>query len=131
MPRLLPSILLALACAACAHGPAPAETVVVRPSASTQGPREALLDFVGAAEAGDFERAYALLTGRLRARYTPERLARDYSLEPLSRERLRRATLAADGEPVIEGERAAFPIGDGFAVRLEREGGSWRVESLE
>lgn len=93
--------------------------------------RQALGAFVTATEAGDFAKAYALLAGPLRARYTPERLAADFDAEPLARERLARARAALENEPVFEDEEAHFAIGDGKVVRLRLEEGEYRVLTLE
>lgn len=95
------------------------------------GARKVLEAFVAAADAGDFETAYGLLSARLRSRYTPKLLARDFKAEPLAKERLERARAAATAEPVIEGIRAQFPIGEGKAVSLELEQGGYRVTALE
>ncbi len=103
---------------------------VVEPSVEI-GARKALEAFITAAEAGDFTAAWKLLSGELRARYTPERLQQDFEVEPLARERLARARAALAQEPVIQGETAAFPVGEGRSVRLRREEGSYRVASLE
>lgn len=92
---------------------------------------EALAAFIAAAEAQDFERAYGLLCGALRARYTPERLRRDFESEPLAKERLDRARQALRQQPSLRGNSAEFPIGSGKAVRLVREDGTFRVASLE
>jgi hypothetical protein len=96
-----------------------------------QAAGEVLAAFIAAAEARDFERAYLLLCGALRARYTPDRLQRDFDNEPLARERLERARQALRQEATLRGDFAEFPLGAGKAVRLVREDGSFRVASLE
>ena len=95
------------------------------------GARKALEAFLVAAESGDFAAAWGLLSGELRARYTPERLEADFRAEPLARERLARARAALAQAPVIEVDVVAFPVGEGRAVRLRREEGGYRVVSLE
>lgn len=93
--------------------------------------RQALEAFLAAAEAGDFDAAYAQLAGVLRARYTPERLAQDFKAEPGAPQRLARARAALGQEPVIEGDEVRFPIGGGRAVRLILDEGRYRVLALE
>ena len=95
------------------------------------GARQALEAFLAAAEAGNFVAAWGLLSGELRARYTPERFEADFHAEPLARERLARARTALAYEPVIDGDVVAFPVGEGRAVRLRREEGGYRILSLE
>ena len=91
-----------------------------------------LAEFIDAAEAGDFRRAYQLLSGEWRARYTPARLEQDFEDEPLARERLERARGALSrGALFVGAEVAEFPIGAGRAVRLVREHGDFRVAALE
>jgi hypothetical protein len=125
--------LLTLSLSACASTPgkvapaAPAPPPVAREDAA----RAALGSFVDAAEQGDFTRAYALLAGPLRARYTPERLESDFRAEPLAKERLARARAALANAPLLDAGGARFPIGDGRAVRLVLEDGAFRVASLE
>lgn len=95
------------------------------------GARKVLEAFIAAADAGDFEAAYALLGAKLRARYTPSLLERDFKAEPLAKERVERARVAAKAEPVLQGDRALFPIGDGKAVALQLEEGGYKVVALE
>jgi hypothetical protein len=104
---------------------------LVRELPSDDGARQALLQFLDASERGDFPAAYRLLSGAWRSRYTPERLAKDFALEPLAKERLARARAALSGPVVLEDGVATFPIGEGRAVRLVREGGLYRVSALE
>jgi hypothetical protein len=92
---------------------------------------DALAAFIEAADAGDFRRAYELLSGDWRARYTPERLKSDFEAEPLAKERLERARVALAQPPVVRGDVAEFPIGAGKAVRLVKENGNFRVATLE
>jgi hypothetical protein len=99
--------------------------------AQVQAARAVGLAFVDAVERRDFEGAYALLGGELRARYTPGRLAEDFAAEPLAEERLARAraALATAGEQ--SGDQMAFPIGEGRAFRLHLEAAGFRVVALE
>ena len=110
--------------AGCRTAPSPS----VAPAATAA---EALAAFIDAANAGDFDRAYALLSGDWRARYTPERLKSDFEAEPLAKERLERARVASAQAPVVRGDVAEFPIGAGKAVRLVKENGNFRVAALE
>ncbi len=88
-------------------------------------------EFLDASAAADFARAWSLLAAPLRARYSPERLAQDFAAEPGAQDRLSRARAAAQTSPVIEGDEARWPLGEGRAVRLVREGDGWRVAALE
>lgn len=100
-------------------------------SADANAAARVLRAFLDAAEKGDFAAAYALLAAPLRARYTAQTLARDFAQEPLARERLARARLALERTPVLKADSVEFPIGDGKAVRLVREGRDHRVAALE
>lgn len=128
MRRLL--LILPLLAAGCATGPTrpeppPAEAV-------DEGPALALAAFVAAVDGGRFDEAYGLLSGRWRARLTPERLRDDLAEGgALAVDRLARARLAAGGSVRREGDLARFPIGDGKAVRLVREGSGWKIDALE
>ena len=104
----------------------------LRSASSAEGARAALIGFIAAAEADHFDECYRALTGNLRSRYTPERLADDYrAVSAVARERLARARIAADAAATTDGDRVAFPIGAGKAVKLEREDGVWRISSLD
>ena len=107
------------------------EAWLVRELPSEEAARRVLAEFLDASEKGDFERAYRLLSASLRARYTPERFAKDFAAEPLAKEKLARAREALAGELVLEEGRARFPLGEGKAVQLVREGGTYRVAALE
>src|SRR5262249_61317977 len=96
-----------------------------------QAAGEVLAEFIAAAEARDFERAYLLLCGALRARYTPERLQRDFDNEPLAKERLERARQALRQEATLRGDFAEVPVGAGKAVGVGGDDGTFRVASLE
>ncbi|MFL5319504.1 MAG: hypothetical protein ACJ790_07590 [Myxococcaceae bacterium] len=95
------------------------------------GARKTLEAFVTAASAKDWKQAYALLSGALRARYTPERFASDFAQEPQAAERLARAKAALQADPERVGNEVRFGIGDGKAVRLVREAGGYRVAAIE
>jgi hypothetical protein len=93
---------------------------------------EVLSRFLDAADARDFDRALELLGASLRGRYTAKRLAEDFAREPLAADRLARARAAlAGGEWTVAADGAQLALGDGRAVRLAREGESWRVVALE
>jgi hypothetical protein len=112
------------------HTPEGWRVVEVRPEADS--PEAVLRTFLDAAEAGDFARAYRLLSGPLRARYTPALLERDFRAEAQAPARLARARQAlVQPHRLEEGGQAVFPIGGASAVRLVREEGTWRVASLE
>jgi hypothetical protein len=119
---LIAGLLLALAgCAAAPPRPSP-----------DPGPGQVLERFLVAVGRHDMDTAYELLSGRWRARLTPDRLARDLDEGgDVAADRLARARLAARSDPLVEGDLAAFSIGDGRAVRLVREPGGWRVDALE
>jgi hypothetical protein len=102
------------------------------PKPGEDPPRAALVQFLDAVQARDMAATYALLTGRWRARLTPERLALDLERGgALAQDRLERARLASANPPTVEGDAATFPIGDGRSVRLLRESGGWKVDALE
>ena len=101
------------------------------PNSASGAPSEVLSRFLDAAEAGDFDTAYRMMAGGLRARYTPERLKQDFDREPLAKEKLARARAALKATPSVHGGSVDFPIGDGKAVRLVREDGVFRVMALE
>jgi hypothetical protein len=94
-------------------------------------PRQALERFVGAVDRRDFQQAYLLLSQSWRERYTPQRLEKDFAQEPLARERVERARAALAGPCAVTADGADFPLGDGKAVRLVKEGGAYKVAALE
>jgi hypothetical protein len=96
----------------------------VDPSAVVEG-------FVAAVEGRHFNQAWAFLSSPLRARYTPDTLERDFDLEAGAIDRVKRAKDAARHPAEIRGDEARFSFGDGQAVRLVREAGSYRLLSLE
>lgn len=96
------------------------------------GPRDTLEQFLVAAESAKFEAAYRLLASRLRARYTPARLAEDFSqVKEQAHDNLARARLALSSSPQVGERRAEFPIVERKAVRLVLEDDGWKLESLE
>jgi hypothetical protein len=118
---------LALACAS-------ARPATV-PSGSSEGAaREALARFAAAVEAGRWPEAYALLSARWRAAYTPSRLASDArGAGPVCREATERvrALLEAAAPLSGEGSRRVLPVGSDRAAVLLLEEGGWRVDALE
>lgn len=134
---------VALGASACVHpGPTPErETADAGQVRSLAQPVAELVDvanargaahrFVSAAEKKDFESAYGQLSGALRARYTPQRLASDFSAEPLAVERLARVKAALAAPLRVIGNSAELPLGDGRAFRLVKEDGEWKVAALE
>lgn len=97
-----------------------------------EAPEAVLARFLDAAAAGDFSTAYGLLASPLRARYTPATLERDFTAEPLAKERLARARFALEHQPPAYREGAVeFPIAEGRAVRLVPEGGGYKVAAIE
>ncbi|WP_224363208.1 hypothetical protein [Hyalangium versicolor] len=102
--------------------------VETRPSDDAKA---ALTRFLNAVEARDWEKAWSLLSGPLRARYTPDRFREDFQREPLAKERMRRARLALRGNVKMTGSEATFPLGADRAVRLVLEEGEYRVAAIE
>jgi hypothetical protein len=95
------------------------------------GVKETLIRFLDAAEGGDFDAAYALLSGEWRGRYTAKKLQSDFAADPRARDRLQRARAALGGEIRWRGETAELEVGEGRAVKLVREGDAFRVSALE
>lgn len=93
--------------------------------------KQTLDAFAAAVESRDFARALSLMAAGWRGRYTAQRLADDFSNEPLAKERLIRAKTAAGGPWVAAGAGVTASVGAGKAVRLVREGETLKVESLE
>ncbi|MFL5347933.1 MAG: hypothetical protein ACJ8AT_24340 [Hyalangium sp.] len=93
--------------------------------------KAALTRFLNAVEARDWEKAWSLLSGPLRSRYTPDRFREDFQREPLAKERLRRARLALRGNVKVTHGDATFPLGADRAVRLVLEEGEYRVAAIE
>lgn len=96
-------------------------------------PRQALEHFLSAVEGGDFKAAYLLLAQPWRDRYTPQRLEKDFQLEPQAKDRVARVRAALGGKAEVEVSRegARLPLGDGRAVQLVREGGGYKIAALE
>jgi hypothetical protein len=93
--------------------------------------KAALTRFLNAVEARDWEKAWSLLSGPLRSRYTPDRFREDFQREPLAKERVRRARLALRGNVKVTNSEATFPLGADRAVRLVLEEGEYRVAAIE
>ena len=94
--------------------------------------KAALETFLAAAAKEDFEACYQLLSGSLRERYTPARLAEDFKVvRGMAEDKLARARSALSEKPRLEEGKAEFPISEGKAVRLVLEAGSWKIAALE
>jgi hypothetical protein len=94
-------------------------------------PAEAVQALVRAARAGDFGEAWRWLAAPERARYTPERLARDFQSAPGTAERLSRALAAVERPGETAGAETRWPLPTGGAVRVVLEDGQPRVAALE
>jgi len=97
----------------------------------TGQPAEAVQALVRAARAGDFAEAWRWLAAPERARYTPERLARDFQSAPGTAERLSRALAAVERPGERSGTETRWPLATGGAVRVVLEDGHPRVAALE
>jgi hypothetical protein len=97
----------------------------------TGQPAEAVQALVRAARAGDFAEAWGWLAAPERARYTPERLARDFQSAPGANERLSRALAAIERPGQTTGAETRWPLPTGGAVRVVLEDGQPRVAALE
>jgi hypothetical protein len=118
---------------ACASGPRQ-PSHVASPASAPAGPAEVLERFTTALTAQRWPEAYALLSDRWRARYTPSRLASDWAAAgSVSREAAERAhaLLAAGQRPTIRARGATLTVGAGRAAVLVEEEGGWRVDALE
>lgn len=94
--------------------------------------RGALESFLEASERREFDAVWRLLSSDLRARYTPQRLAKDFGAEPLASERLARARAGLQATELdVDGDRASLPLGTERAVTLVRERDGWKVAALE
>ena len=88
--------------------------------------------FIEAAKRGDFEVCYQALASPLRERYTPSRLAQDFTaVKGTAEDKLERAKAALAHEPRMESGRAEFAISDRKAVKLVYEPDGWKVSALE
>ncbi len=121
--------------AGCAHeGPVaerPVEPAIEVPVAADAEVRAVTTQFVEAAERADFAAVFSMLSGALRDRYTPERLARDFEAEPLSKERLARIRAALNQPFTMSASKAVLTMGATSAFTLVHEADGWRVASLE
>ena len=97
----------------------------------TGQPAEAVQALVRAARTGDFAEAWRWLAAPERARYTPERLARDFQAAPGTSERLSRALAAVEHPGQTAGAETRWPLPTGGAVRVVLEDGRPRVAALE
>jgi hypothetical protein len=94
-------------------------------------PAEAVRAVVRAARAGDFAEAWRWLAAPERARYTPERLARDFQAAPGTEQRLSQALAAVERPGETAGAETRWPLPSGGAVRVVLEDGHPRVAALE
>ncbi len=101
------------------------------PEGDEAGARAAAVRFLDAAERGEFAAVWGLLSSSWRGRYTPERLAADFSREPLAKERLARARAALAGPLQVKGDAATLALGGDRRFRLVKEQGRWLVAALE
>jgi hypothetical protein len=108
-----------------------APELVQAPSGNQEGPSQVLARFLTATEQGDFRTAYHLLSARWRGRYTVDRLAADFAVEPLARDRVARARATLSAGPQVAGDQIRFPMGSTRAVVLVREPEGYRVAELE
>lgn len=107
-----------------------APTAIAPPDDEQQA--RALVDhFLGAAQSGDFEAVFRDLAASWRARYTPERLKADFTVEPAANERLQRIRAALPGKWELTGLGPQLPLGEGRRLKLQREGGALKVVALE
>jgi hypothetical protein len=97
----------------------------------TGQPAEAVQALVRAARVGDFAEAWRWLAAPERARYTPERLGRDFQSAPGAGERLARALAAVEGPGETAGTETRWALPTGGAVRVVLEDGQPRVAALE
>jgi hypothetical protein len=127
---LLVPAVLAAGCA----GPRVA-AVPALPAGRDEGTaRETLRRFARDLEDRRFADAYALLSARWRAAYTPGLLAADWDASgPVGREEAERVLALVDaGAPLVaRGEALALGVGAGREARLVPDAGGWRVDALE
>jgi hypothetical protein len=97
----------------------------------TGQPAAAVQALVRAARASDFPEAWRWLAAPERARYTPERLARDFESAPGAAERLSRALAAVERPGETTGTETRWPLPTGGAVRVVLEDGQPRVAAME
>jgi hypothetical protein len=94
-------------------------------------PAAAVQALARAARAGDFSEAWRWLAAPERARYTPERLARDFQTAPDVAERVSRAVAAVERPGETRGTETRWPLPTGGAVQVVLEEGQPRVAALE
>jgi hypothetical protein len=152
MERTLAVVVAALvALVACRHGDSGRPIPTGRSEAVA---REVLHRFATAVQERRWPEAYALLSDRWRAAYTPARLASDHEgAGTVGRDAAERVlALLAAGTPLVgdpgsghpepgatlqpraksrDGARLSLPVGGGRAAVLVAEAGGWRVDALE
>jgi hypothetical protein len=94
-------------------------------------PADAVRALVQAARTGDFSAALAWLAAPERARYTPERLARDFQAAPGTDLRLSLALAAVERPGETVGNETRWALPEGGTVRVVIEDGTPRVLALE
>lgn len=130
-------VLALVVASSCAHQPVVDDPPVTPPkppvvvASQDDEVRAAAERFVAAAERRDFQTAYAMLSGPLRDRYTPERLAHDFDNEPLAKERLARIRAALAQPFAVTPAKAVLQLGAANAFTMSHEADGWRVASLE
>jgi hypothetical protein len=116
---------------------APTATPVTQPARPmthpVDGPHAALSAFLDAAGRQDFEACWRLLASPLRERYTPARLAEDFSaVKERAEDKLARVHAAfKDGALRVEGGGAALPLSEHKELRLVHEADGWKIAELE
>lgn len=102
------------------------------PTEDASAPIHAVISaFIERTEARQFDAVLPLLAAPLRARYSVDRLARDFEADPRAQERLDKLKTSLGQPPEVSGNDATIEWSPGRRVRLTREGGSWRVAALE
>jgi hypothetical protein len=138
------AFVLALAIGAtlsCSAAPPKREACPATPAAQpakpmthpVEDPRATLSAFLDAAAQKDFEACWRLLASPLKERYTPARLADDFSaVQERAEDKLARARAAfKDGALRVEEGRAALPISERKELRMVREADGWKIAELE
>jgi len=114
-------------CACRTVAPSPTEVPLGRAELA----QACLRAFTDAVARGDFAAVRERLAAPWRERYTAAHLQRDFALDPLAQERVDGVREALAVRPVLDGDRATFPLPGGKAVQLTFEGGEYRVQALE